>query len=327
MSKLKPLSKDEDLNAIPLNQPVLVELEPAAAAGATEPERPEAAERPERDEADPGVEKLKGELAASQEATRLANEAAAQAREAAAEREREIETLRATQGDTEKELLTNSLTAAQADEEAARAEFERAFEAGDAKAIAAAHSKISRAAAKVLQFEGAVAELDTQAKREKERRDAAPAPAQRPTDIVARIDADPNFLPAEKVWLKQHPEMLTDPIRNKELEAGYYRAMRAGKARGTPAYFKFLETFLELDADTGAEGDAEGEGRTIVSAPVSRGNGHSMSGRPASPSRITLTPAEREMARNMGVSDVEYARGKVQLEANKRADPLKFASR
>jgi hypothetical protein len=49
----------------------------------------------------------------------------------------------------------------------------------------------------------------------------------------------------------------------------------------------------------------------------------SPSGQPSN-ARVTLSPEQRDLARSMGLSDVEYARGVVALGADKKANPEKY---
>lgn len=330
MAKLKPIKDEKELAAVPLNEPVLVELEPAAsgvlAEAASEDDR--APLRVERDEPTDGPKALKAQLEASKEAERLANagrdDAERRAREATAEADR----LKTAGADTEKELLTSSLASAQADEAAAQAEFERAFDAGDAKAMGAAQAKIGRAAAKVVNFEGAVAQFDEDVAAEPERKER-PEPQ---VDIITAIDRDPKLMPKERDWLKEHSETLTDPKLNRELSVGYDRALAAGHKRGSEGYFQFLDQFMgyaKPRSDDTADDEIDDtniERGSHMSAPVVREN-RTLGGRPPPSNRVTLSPAEREMARSMGLSDVQYAKGKVQLAVNKEADPEKYMVR
>lgn len=328
MAKLKPIKDEKELAAVPLDEPVLVELEPAATGAVVEePER----EEPERGEPKKGEDTLKAQLEASQEATRIERERADKAdRDAKAARD-EAERLKSAGADTEKELLTNSLASAQADEAAAKLAFKAAFEAGDADAMADAQAKIGRASAKVVNFEGAVAQFDEDSA-ERERIAKEQPKTEERVDIVTAIDRDPNLMPGERAWLKEHTEVLTDTRRNRELSVGYDRALAKGFKRGSEGYFKFLDEFMGF-AEAGRSGDPDDdqtdntERASIVSAPVSRDNRSSSTGRPTAPTRITLSPAEREAARNMGVSEVAYAKGKLQLTANKQSDPERYAGR
>jgi hypothetical protein len=65
--------------------------------------------------------------------------------------------------------------------------------------------------------------------------------------------------------------------------------------------------------------EPQSERRAIVSAPVSR-SAPSINGGPvARRGTVTLSAAERETAEYSGISETEYARNKLKLEAAKRA--------
>lgn len=329
MPKLKPIKDDKELAAVPLDEPVLVELEPVATGALAEADAQDdkGELRVERDEPADGAKTLEKQLQASKDAERRERERATNAERDAQEARQETERIRSEQGNTEKELLTNSLASAQADEVAAKAAFKTAFESGDADAMAEAQSKIGRAAARVLNFEGAVAQFD-EAAAEPERKER-PEPQ---VDIITAIDRDPKLMPAEREWLKEHTETLTDTNLNRELSVGYDRAIKAGHKRGSDGYFQFLDKFMGYakprtdDGGGGDEHDDNTERGSHMSAPVVREN-RSLGGRAPAPTRITLSPEQRQLARDMGLTDAAYARGVVKLQENKKADPERFAGR
>lgn len=332
MPKLKPIKDEKELAAVPLDEPVLVELEPAATGLAADAENDDGKDAPGSGgggadrEADDGSKALKAQLEASKEAERVANQRAEDADRRAREAADEAARLRSSGADSEKELLSTSLANAQAEEAAAQADMERAFEAGDAKLMGAAQAKIGRAAARVVNLEGAIAQFDEDAKTAKD--ESERPKVEESVDIVTAIDRDDKLMPKERDWLKEHTEVLTDPRRNRELSVGYDRALAKGLKRGSEGYFKFLDEFMGFaEAPAADNDDNDTERASIVSAPVTRDNRSSLSGKQTAPTRIMLTPAQREAARNMGVSDVAYARGVQQLDANKKADPERYAGR
>lgn len=322
MSKLRPLSKDEDLLAIPVDEPVLVELPGAASSeegdGIVEPAdnplkgEPKAKAEPEQDA---GVTALQKQIADMQRAnsereTRLARERD--------EARRDADEARTQAADTEADLVQNGLTSAQAEAKSARAALKSAIDAGDVDAQADAQERIGRAAADIRDFERAAATIAERPKPE-------PRRTEQPSDIIAVIDSM-QLMPTEKAWLKEHTDALLDPGRKAELDAAYFKATRKGIVRGTPAYFQFLETEMEYTKPA-ARTDEGAEERTVVpAAPVSR-ESRTVSGRQSVPTRIQLTPEQRQLARDMGITDIAYARGVQQLEAEKQRDPEKFARR
>lgn len=324
--RLKPISDEKLLAAVPLHEPVLVELEPAATGVDTDTDLK--VDKADKGEPPDGASTLEAQLEASKEATRQERDRAiaaeAREREALADRDR----LRTAGADTEKELLNTSLANAQAAQASAKAAFKTAFEAGDPDGMAEANAGIARAATDIRNYESAAAVADEDAKIEKD------APRQEPhIDIITAIDRMPNLVPKERDWLKAHPEVLTDPGSIRELDVGYNRAIRAGHKRGTDTYFQYLDEFLgyakpaKADADAEDHDDHNDERPSIVSAPVTRDSRSSLSGRPTVSTKIMLTPEQRDLARSMGLTDVQYARGKQQLDANKKADPERFVGR
>lgn len=316
MAKLKPLSKDEELSAIPVDEPVLVELEPRPSGEERdEPEKPAAKTRaPKADDVDPGVAALQTQMADMQRANDT--ERARLAKDAADAR-REAEEARQSVADTEADLVANGLQSAQRDRDAAKLAVKAAFEAGDADKLADAQEQLGRAAADIREFERAAA---VQSQREK-----APAVQDRPTtpDFNATLNAM-QLMPAERDWFTKHQDALIDPRQRTRLDAAYYDAMDEKLVRGSPEYFEFVDQRLGYK-----KAAPEQDERTpIVSAPVSRDSRSAATGKiNGNPNQVTLSPQEREMARNMGISDIAYAKGKQQLSAAKSSDPEKYYTR
>lgn len=324
MSKLKPLSKDEDLVAIPVDEPVLVEL-PGAVSGeeeekptqrAAKPEKVPSVEREEKPDAEAGVTALQKQMADMQRAS--ADREARLARERD-EARREADEARTQASETEADLVQNGLAAAQSEEKAARAALKAARDTGDTDAEADAVGRLGRAAADIRDFERAAATIAERPKQEP-RRTTEPQ-----TDINATIDAM-QLLPAEKDWLRSHPDALSNPNQRLRLDAAYLDAMDERLVRGSAEYLEFMDKRLGY-AKPAAREDNRGEERTVVpAAPVSR-DSRSVSGKTTVPTRIELSPAERQQARDMGITDTAYARGKQQMLQEKQLYPEKFAQR
>lgn len=326
--QLRPISKPEELAKIPVDQPVLVELPPGVVPFASpegDGDKPVTVETPAPSGADEGVESLKQQLAKFQEGERQSQQEQIrlqqerdEARRAREEALAEAERIRAESKQSTKEFFGSAIDGAKAECEAAEMAFKAAYEQQDGAAIAKAHSRIARAEAKLLSLESAQANFD-----------AAPAPTSRQqapqghvqSDVLAQIDNAPNLLPKERTWLKQHPEAIIDAGRNQELGVAYMRAQRKGLERGSDAYFAFLDEFM------GFGGMASGAASAApVSAPVSRGTPSNGNGSGSS-SRVHLSPEQRELARSMGLSDVQYAAQVMRLEGAKRDDPDRYRDR
>ncbi len=318
---LRALKTDEEIAAIPLDQPILVELpggviddidntDDAGKVGKVEKKA-----EPE----DNGAKVLQEQLEASQraqEAERVRREAA-DARAEKAERAAAEATKRTAALETD--VISGGLAAAQAEVAAAKLALQNAGEAGDYKGMADAQERIARAASKVLNYEAGAAEIAER----KEVPETRQEQTRQVTDPIMAVDSNPNLFPAEKEWLKSHPDAITDTKRNNELGVGYERALKKGLVRGTPDYFAFLNEFMGYEKPTTNDDNNQGSGN--VQAPPSRQE-RGGDGKP-SQNRITLSPEQREIAKSMGVSEIEYAKQVVAFEAAKKADPEKYQGR
>jgi len=303
---LKALSKDEDLAAVPSDQPVLVQL----------PEFEDDALEPVKDGAKTLQEQLDALKAANEVVLKRERDQRIEAENRAVRAEHERSLALASKAETETDAVASGLSAAQSEQAAAKQALKVAGESGDWEAIGEAQARIARAASDIREFERAAAGLAVQ----KETLQTTPQQTQRPVDINVTIENNPQLLTTEKAWLKDHPEAMTDPYRNKELDVAYMKATRKGIARGTPEYFRFIETEMGYESPEGKQ-----ENSMSVSAPSIR-NDRGSDGRPTN-GKITLTPEERDVAKNMGISDIEYAREKSKFEAARRADPAKYGDR
>lgn len=315
MATMKALRKDEDLANVPLSEPVLIDLNPEWQEVETEAEAKPAPKAKERDE-DAGVNVLKEQLAALQEANRLTEERRLAAERRAENAERERDTAVTSQSRTEEDALQSGLAAAQAELETAKQQAKQAGDAGDWGAQAEALAKVGRASADIREFERAAATL---ADRKETGRVEQRQTTQATTDVNAMIDGNPQLLPAERTWLKSHPEAIMDISRNKELDVAYIKATRQGISRGTPDYFKFIEQEMGYTKTQAKEEDDDEMG---VSAPVSR-NERGSDGKPSN-GKVMLTAEQRELAKNMGITEIEYARGVQELDRRRREDPEKY---
>lgn len=320
---LRALKTNDELMAVPLDEPVLVEL-PSLPGTELEIDAGKQVDPPKDD--DP-VKSLQSQIDAQKAATEAANaraekaeREAAEARRLAKERDDENRKLQEGRAEDEGAIIQNALAAAQAEQASAQAEYEKAFEDGNAKAAAAAQIKLGRAAAKIVRYEEAAAQHAADVERVK----TAPKPKTEDPpaaiDPVAAIDANPQLLPSEKAWLKSHLDAWTNPRKNQELSVAYNRSIDAGHARGSAEQFKFIEEFMGY-----AKPNNTGDDNVSVSAPPSRQD-RGGDGRPVS-TKITLSPEEREIARSMGISDIDYARNKVKMLEDQRADPAKYGMR
>lgn len=321
--KLKPLSDPKELANIPLDRPVLVELEP---------------EKKEDDlfEGETGIEKkpqeektgeqiLKEQLAATKEANKEANKRADDLRKERDEavkiantKNAELHAVRLRGDAADADSIDAALNAAQAERLAAREALKRATTDADPDAMADANEKLSRAATDIRNLEIAKNSAVQHIERNKT---SKPEEIQlsRSNDPVAAIESNANLLASEKDWLKGHPELAP---RGDELGKAYNLAT-ATHARGTPGYFAKMNEYFGFSAEAQRTEEDSDESEVMTQAPVNR-SAPNLQGGNASPSRITLTPEQREMAKSLGLTDVAYARQVKNLNDDKKANAAKY---
>lgn len=333
-------SKDEDLMKIPLDQPVLVNIasqdDDAPVIDKKKEQEEEVNTRVNAGDQDV-IDKLQKEVENLSQAEKLVTQQLAKERAdrlAVQQTAQEMaEALARQSAQASNATLNNfksALEAAQAEQEAAEAEYVRCLDSGDFAAAAKVQGKIGRAAAKVVTAERDLAQFDEEVKAAETRR---PATEQRraaatESDVLGWIDTNPNFLPSEREFLKSHPELILDNQKNAELGVAYNRAMSKGLSRGTPAYFEFVEDFLGYKTGNDREDEADEidrVNRRAAAAPTRRDPGPSQQhGRP---SQVRLTAEQRELIRSMGISEVEYAKNHIKLQNEKSSDPEKYSHR
>ena len=322
-TKLRALKTDEEIKAIPIDQPVMIELPapptneaPAGGEGAAQ-----AAEKTQTEaEQQPDFKTLQAQL----EAMKAANQQR-DAREAQLARERDEAreaARRAEQnaGDAQQQQATSGLAQAQANMAAAKQAYKIASEGGDFAAAADAQEKIGRAAADIRHYETVAAELGQRKTDQQQQQQNRPVEQ---TDMLANMRASPNLLPQEKTWFDQHPEALIDRRMNIRLEDGYNRAIEKGLIRGTPDYFKFIDQhmgYAKVEPEP-SQADLDTEDISVMAAaPVTRGS-QSMTNGNSRPDQVVLSADERELCANMGISEVAYAQQKVKMAQDKKARP------
>ncbi len=258
---------------------------------------------------DEGIEKLKAQLAAEKAAREAAER---RARDAA---ESEVRA-RTENQDTRLTLVTQAITQVKQTNDMLKAQYVEALTVQDFAKVADLQIEMASNAAKLQDLERGKIALEKAPK---------PTPTL-PDDPVEKMAAQ--CTPRSAQWVRAHPEFALDPKKNRRMLAAHYDAIEDGIAPDTPEYFAAIENTLGLRAesaptlraepttDTALSGAAapaaQSKSRQIApaAAPVSR-NG---TGNGSSPRSVRLSSAEREMAKNMGMSDEEYARNKLALQ-------------
>lgn len=241
------------------------------------------------------------------------------ARETEASRRRaaeaEVAEARKQVATTQADAINAALTSAKSEADALQAQITQAYETGEYQKAGELNRKLARAEATIMRYEDAKVQLDEQAKKPVVETKQEPSSADPFEQSIARLSK------RAQGWMREHREYATDRKLNSRLIAAHHEAMADDHTPDSDAYFEFIEAKLGMN-----KGDDDGQDDTAdpprrqprVSAPVSREAPTSRNG--VSGNRVTLTRAEVEIAKDLGMTEKEYAQYKMRAVQEGRYD-------
>jgi len=137
-----------------------------------------------------------------------------------------------------------------------------------------------------------------------------------PADPVEAMAS--NLTPRSAEWVRAHPEFARDQVLTRRMVRAHEDAIDEGIRPDTDEYFEYVESRLKIRQPPVQQEAALSEASTSTAgrraaappaAPVSR-SGTGTGGRP---NVVTLSRAEQEAARDMGMTPKEYAENKMAL--------------
>ena len=137
------------------------------------------------------------------------------------------------------------------------------------------------------------------------------------TDKVEALASQ--LTPRSAEWVRNNPDVVNDERRAARLQRAHFDALDDGIKPDTPDYFNFLETRLNINKAPAVQREAamsaasESTSGRRASAPPAAPVSRSGTGTGGRPNVVTLTRAEQEAARDMGMTPKEYAQNKVAL--------------
>jgi len=237
-----------------------------------------------------------------------------EARTTAQARETEASQTRHESYQHQLDSVSTAMGAAQSAADAAKRDIKNAIANGDSDAQIEAMDRLASARADIARLEDGKMELEARVKEPPKRADP---PQSDPIDQL-------NIPVSAKSWLKEHPEYVTNPRKNAQIQYLHHEVLDEGHQFGSAEYFESIETKLGMRRAPEPEDDEDDappppkkqpQRNHIVSAPVSRDT-PSASGRRQENSE-TLTRDEQEAARIAGVSNAEYAKQKKRIREMK----------
>lgn len=154
--------------------------------------------------------------------------------------EQERDAARQGMATREMDAINAGISAADTEASAAEAEYQTAFEAGDAKRMAEAQRRMARAEARKLRFDEAKQDLESRQETEPERRQER----QQPTDQFETYLSQ--FSTKTAGWLREHRDWVSDGKKNAKLQAAHFDAVANDIQPDTDEYFAHVEERIGL---------------------------------------------------------------------------------
>jgi len=260
-------------------------------------------------EPDDGIKDLKMRLEQERMARAEAEKQAQAAREQAYYASNEVH-------DTNLQLVKNAIETVKGNNEVLKRAYSEALSVGDYSKTAEIQEALSLNAARLMELE-----------RGRSAMEQAPKP-QRP-EPVNPVEALANQLsPRSADWIRKNPQCVTDQRMYQKMVAAHNLALADGMQPDTDDYFGFIEDTLKINRrapaakqEVEADDDASSSAAKVVqrrsappAAPVTRA-GNASGQRPGT---VRLTRMEAETARDLGMTEEEYARNKMLLQKEGR---------
>jgi len=214
--------------------------------------------------------------------------------------------------DSNLQLVNSAIDTLNRDNEILKVNYREAMSIGDYDRAAEIQQAMSGNQAKLLQLENGKASMEN-----KPRKPLVSDPVEQ---FAAQLS------PRSAEWVRKNPQYVTDPRLNQKMIAAHQMAMADGLVADTDDYFEYVEETLRIkrkDKEKNRQDDIEGDdpmskaakpmSRSVPppSAPVSKGGNNR-------PGVMTLTRAQADMAKSLGMTDKEYAMSLLNLKREGR---------
>ena len=261
-----------------------------------------------------GVELLKRQLSEKQreaeEIRRQKNEAERYAREA----QQEVKTYQVQAQDSQLTAFVNAIASFERDAEMLERDYANTLSEGDYAKAAKLQRQMAQVESKLIQLsqgKEAVQEKLAYERQmlEQQRQQPQPRYDQTPIDpIDAQIQAVQS--PTSQAWLRSHRDVLANPSKTALMTAAHYETAAMGIQPDTPEYFTHIENKVYGAEPAQQTVQQPRQRQAMAAAPVSRTNS-AQNFRAGQQVTMTLSPAERQAARDIDMSDEEYLEAKL----------------
>lgn len=256
-------------------------------------------------EPEEGINDLKMKLEQERSGRIEAERQARRATEVAVEAKNEVQ-------DTNLHLVKNAIDTVKRNNDILKYNYSEAMAVGDYAKAAEIQEGMSMNTSKLMELERGRSHMESAPKYEVPQQ-------QRPSDPVEALASQ--LSPRSADWVRRNPQCVTDPRMYQKMVAAHNLAMADGYQADSDDYFGFVEDTLRISkrVDVGEDDPMSASAkvtqrRSPPAAPVSR----SGTGTGSRPNVVRLTKAEAETAKDLGMSEQDYARNKLLLQKEGR---------
>ena len=259
--------------------------------------------------AEDGIQELKSRLEREKQARLEAERNAHMAIETAVSAKNEVQ-------DTNLHLVRNAIDTVKRNNDILKYNYSEAMSVGDYNKAAELQETMSMNSAKLMELERGRSSMENAP------RMAPPPPPPRYSDPVEELAAQ--LSPRSADWVRRNPQCVTDQRMFQKMIAAHNLAIADGYTPDSDDYFGLIEDTLKIgrrvavdhDDDDAMSSAAKVTQRRSAppAAPVSRGG----TGMGSRPNEVRLSKEEIETARDLGMTEKEYARNKMLLKKEGR---------
>ena len=254
-----------------------------------------------------GIQELKMKLEQERAARIEAEKQARAAYSSAAEAKNEVQ-------DTNLQLVRNAIDTVKRNNDILKYNYSEAMSVGDYTKAAEIQETMGMNSAKLMELERGRSHMENAPK-------IAPVEPVRRSDPVEELASQ--LSPRSADWVRRNPNCVTDPRMYQKMIAAHNIALADGYEPDSDDYFGQIEDTLKISRrvntdydDDPTSGAAKVTQRRSAppAAPVSRGG----TGTGSRPNEVRLTREEIETARDLGMTEKDYARNKMLLKKEGR---------
>jgi hypothetical protein len=263
---------------------------------------------------DNGVELLRRQLSEKQREAEEIRRQKTQLEQYAYKAAQEVKSYQVQSQDNQLIAFTNAIASFERDAEMLERDYASTLAEGDYTKVAKIQRQMSQIESRLTQLaqgrEAVQEKLEYERQvLEQSRRQPPPRIEQQSIDpIEAAIQSVAS--PTSQAWLRSHRDVLADPVKKNLMTAAHWEAEAMGIQADSPEYFAHIENKVYDAEPVRSSVQQPRQRQAMAAAPVSRTNS-AQTFRAGQQVTMTLTPAERQSARDMDMTDEEYLEGKL----------------